>query len=285
MFVLASKYFCLKALYQIKGKFQSYRPINFHFFVLKRDIRHIENPKLNKLKFFFGLTGWLLVIGGVGVAHRSLSHPEIVDGMLWRYEILENNPTVGQRIFEKRSQIQNVWEDKFIADGAIIFIGDSHLRLLPQSVIPNLYNFAIGGQTIGRMVPRLEQFRSLQNAALIVVNGGENDLSEDRSVTEVLERWRNFLQTLRKQTKSPVLCIGLPESKSERVHKEMIAPLNEGIAQLCAQFEAEFLPINVKQGKFDQVDLSDDKMHLSRAAMKIMLTEIENRAAKVIPKN
>lgn len=236
--------------------------------------------QLRKLKQLVGLTGWLVVLTFLGLALLSLKYPAIVDGILWRYEILEDNPTVGQRIFEKRSHIQNMWEDKNIGQGAVILLGDSHLRLLPKSKVPYIYNFAIGGQTIGRMTSRIQQFQSLQNAALIVVNGGENDLSEDRSVSEVLEKWQNFLTILRGHTASPILCVGLPQSELNRVHKEMIIPLNLGIARLCGSVGAEFLALNLSKGNFEKADLSADKMHLSISAMRILANEIDNFAIK-----
>lgn len=235
---------------------------------------------MNKLKIFLALMGWLTLTALVIVAALSLKHPQIVDGILWRYEILENNPTVSQRIFEKRSHIQSTWEDKTIAKGAVILLGDSHLRLLPKSNVPNLYNFAIGGQTIARMTPRIEQFASLRDAALVIVNGGENDLNEDRPTSEVLKRWEDFLKKLRSATTSPILCIGLPETKLDRLYKDTVGPVNTGITQLCGKYGAEFLPLNLNQGIFEKVDLSSDKMHLSISAMQVLAAEIDRRAIK-----
>ena len=200
-------------------------------------------------------------------------NPWIVDGLLWRFERLEPNPTVGQRIFENRSHLQALWDDQSVPDNSILLFGDSHLRLLKKSKLPNLYNFAIGGQTVGRMADRIKQFKSARKASLIVLSGGENDLSEDASVELIDQRWASLIAAL--PPKVRVLCVGLPEWNGPRIHGEFVEKVNQNIRKRCAEISASTLIPLTGVSPLESPSDSPDGMHLSRAGMEVFLKQIE----------
>ncbi len=221
--------------------------------------------------------GWIISAIIFFAAYMSLDHHWITDGLLWRFEYWESNPTIGQRIFETRSHQQNLWDDKLVPNGSVLIFGDSHMRYLPKSKEANVYNFAVSGQTIERMIPRLKQFKSALSASLIIINGGENDLSEEQSITRVRKSWVDALAAL--PSKREVLCVGLPETAGERVHRDKVAPLNELIRKSCTDAGAKFLEVRMDSDSFVEKDLSPDRMHLKAPAME-KLSEILDRYAK-----
>ena len=205
-------------------------------------------------------------------------NPWIVDGLLWRFERLESNPTVGQRIFENRSHLQALWDEQSVPENAILLFGDSHLRLLKKSKLPNLYNFAIGGQTVGRMADRVRQFKSARKASLIVVSGGENDLSEEASVEIIDQRWVKLIAALPPSVR--VLCVGLPEWSGPRIHGEFVGQVNRNIQKRCASISASTLIPFTGFSPIESLSDSPDGMHLSRQGMEVLLKEIEQLAGQ-----
>ena len=148
--------------------------------------------------------------------------------------------------------------------------------MLPRGSDTHIYNFAVGGQAIGRMVDRVKQFQSLRTAKLIVVNGGENDLTEGVAVEQIVNSWNQLLKSLPRDIK--VLCIGLPVTDGPRVRSESAKLLNLGIARTCASRNASYLEIKAGTGLFRNVDISADQMHLSVAGLKVLADTIDRES-------
>lgn len=225
---------------------------------------------------YASLTAWLLLVCVCSAAGIAARNPWIVDGLLWRFERLESQPRLGQRIFENNVHFQSLWDDRLVPLGSTIIFGDSHLRMLPRGNNIHTYNFAIGGQAIRRMVGRVKQFKSLSNAKLIVVNGGENDLTERVAVDRIIDDWYELLNSLPKDKK--IMCVGLPVTDGPRINAEYVKQLNAGIARVCQSRNAIFFDVTVGVGLFQNVEISQDHMHLSVAGQKILMDAIDRES-------
>ena len=149
-------------------------------------------------KLFVGPLGWILFFGTLLSLAMILRFPFLADGLHWRFEQFEPRPKLSQRIFERLSHKEAIWQDTFIPDNAVLIFGDSHLRLLPMVLLGDAYNFSVGGQSVGRLAVGFSEFKSVKSAALIVLNGGENDLSEGSSIEVISGRWADLVSKIPK---------------------------------------------------------------------------------------
>lgn len=202
--------------------------------------------------------------------------PWITDGLLWRFERFAPRPALSQRILERQEHNNDLWQDRFIPAGSVLLFGDSHFQSLPRVGLAGMYNFAINGQSVGRMIDRVPQFSSVPVAALIFIVGGENDLAEGTSVKDVETHWVKLLSRLSK--KSNVVCVGLPETNGQRMHADAVPTLNQAIERICNASGAEYMSVRMGVGIFLNQELSEDHVHLSIPGMKIFSNELLRRA-------
>ena len=218
------------------------------------------------------LAGWIFFALTLVLGLIVLRTPWIADGLLWRFESIEPKPRVSQRMFERLMHRENIWQDSYVPKQSVILFGDSHLQLIPRSYLPSAYNFAVSGQSVGRMVDRVAEFTSLGTSTLIILNGGENDLSEGATPSQVGERWQRLLGKLRPGL--PITCVGLPETNATRIHSELVKPTNTLIEKHCISYGGKFLPLVMGAGAYKNEKLSDDKLHLSENGIKVLAEQI-----------
>jgi hypothetical protein len=218
-----------------------------------------------KFKTLFFSLGWLLFLGCVALAAAALYSPRVTDGLLWRFERLEREPSITQRSFELRMERYFLWFENFVEPNKAVFFGDSHLQLIPPASTDWAANFAVNGQPISRMIDRVPKSKLLTTAPTIFINGGENDLSAGKTVEEISDYWAQLLSKLPKKKK--LVCVGLPETTSERLKADQVRRLNQLIAKACDKAGARFLALKMGEGAFIGHHLADDKVHLSRPAM------------------
>jgi hypothetical protein len=172
--------------------------------------------------------------------------PDWTDGLIWRYEILELEPNLSQRVFERRMLSHQLAQDSLVPASATLLFGDSHLQTLPPSALPNAHNFSIGGESAQRLVKRLPHFESLKQASAVVLSAGTNDLLEKRSVESVTMAWSNFLNHM--PAEALVLCVGIPEPMPSALHAERIAQVNQAIQRLCLSRNHTFIAVQPQAG-------------------------------------
>lgn len=86
--------------------------------------------------------------------------------------------------------------DDSVADGSILFLGDSIVHALATSAIADkTVNYGIGADTIGGLRERLPVYESLDRARAIVISIGVNDLWY-REHDEIVNRYNNLLASL-----------------------------------------------------------------------------------------
>jgi lysophospholipase L1-like esterase len=207
----------------------------------------------------------------------ALKNANLADSLLWRFESFENQPSLTQRAFEQRIQKQNLYAEQYLKLGTPLLLGDSHLQLIPPEATIWAANFAIGGQTLKRVIDSLPKFKSLSTASVIFLNGGENDLLTGDSVENIGANWQLLLQRLPKGKK--LVCVGLPEAESNRVNASAVKQLNAQIADVCRKNDAQFLAIQIGQGEFLTEQMARDHLHLSWQAS-IKLAKLMEQIAK-----
>ena len=228
-------------------------------------------------KLLAGPIGWILFFGTFLCIALVLRLPFLADGLHWRFEQFEPRPKLSQRILERLSHKEAIWQDAFIADNAILIFGDSHLRLLPMGLLGDAYNFSIGGQSVGRLAAGFSDFKSVNVAALIVLNGGENDLSEGSSIEAITASWVSLVSKIPKGKN--FLCIGMPETLSSRRDSQNVATLNIKIQGVCTAYtNGQYLPVKMGAGIFMGYEIAKDEVHISKEAMKVLANEIRVRA-------
>ena len=203
-----------------------------------------------------------------------LSH-RILDGIVWRFEIFEKRPTLSQRIFERATHRENIWQNEYVPPGSALLFGDSHLQLIPRSYLPQAYNFSMSGQSVGRMIERVPLFLASSKASLIVINGGENDLSEGADAALVGSYWKQLFAKL--PPNLPILCVGLPISSGKRRNGNHVEQTNLAVKNICEKYGADFLDLNLLNGPLQGQTMSNDYMHLSVTGTRALAAEIERR--------
>jgi hypothetical protein len=220
------------------------------------------------LKKFICSLGWVLFLAAVVLVVVALGNSNLADSLLWRFESFEKHPGLSQRAFEHRVHMQNLYTEQHLKSGTPLFLGDSHLQLIPPEATLWAANFAIGGQTLKRAINSLPKYKSILTASVIFVNGGENDLLAGDSVESIGENWKIFLSRLPKQKK--LVCVGLPEAETSRLNASQVKRLNVLIAEICRKNGAQFLAVQIGIGEFKGEQMASDNVHLSWfASMKL----------------
>jgi lysophospholipase L1-like esterase len=232
---------------------------------------------MNLIKKFFDRLGWVLFLLVFAIIAGALSNSNLADGLLWRFESFEKQPSLTQRAFEQRIQKQNLYEEQYLKRGTPLLLGDSHLQFIPQDATLWAANFAIGGQTLKRVIDSLPKFKSISTASVIFVNGGENDLLFGDSVESIGNNWQVLLSSFPKGTR--LVCVGLPEAEVNRVNALAVRRLNRLIEEVCRKNQAQFLAIQIGLGEFKAEQLANDHLHLSRSAS-IKLAKLMEQIAK-----
>ncbi len=228
------------------------------------------------VKKIFCSVGWAFLLVAFALVAAALSNSNIADRLLWRFESFEKYPGLTQRAFELRIHKQNLYAEQYLKPGTPLFLGDSHLQLIPQEATLWAANFAIGGQTITSVIESVPKFKSISTASIIFINGGENDLLTGDSVENVGEYWQTLLNRLPQGKK--VVCVGLPEAEPNRVNALQVKRLNALIGDVCRKNSAQFLAIQIGVGEFKNEQMASDNLHLSRSASMKLATVMEQIA-------
>lgn len=95
--------------------------------------------------------------------------------------------------------------DQNLPEGAILFIGDSHIQgLAVMAVSPRAVNFGIGGDTTEGVMRRIKLYRSVSRAPVIVLEVGFNDLVF-RNNDEIVANLQLILDYLKANSSATVL--------------------------------------------------------------------------------
>jgi lysophospholipase L1-like esterase len=217
-----------------------------------------------KLKSALLGAGWglLFCLGAIAIA--ALLNPRVADSLLWRFESLERSPSVTQRAFELHMHKNNRYVEQSLQPGTPLFFGDSHLQRIPTENTRWAANFAVSGQPVKRMLESVQQFKSLETASIVFINGGENDLATGESIEQITGHWQALITGLQKAKK--LVCVGVPEADSPRKRAEKVRQLNTAISDVCQKNGRPFLAVQMGVGAFKGEQMDSDNVHLTRSA-------------------
>jgi hypothetical protein len=193
---------------------------------------------------------------------------KLFNSLLWRLESYQAKPVTSQLIYERQLQRHYLGLDAALNPGAVLFFGDSIVQLMPTNEFVGAVNFAIGGEAIERLALRLAQYKSLNSASAVVINGGANDLFEGRTPAQIEASWLLVLQQLEtrfqgRELKPRIICLGLAG--------ESFAELNQKIRTACEKNSAHYLnPTPSSTAGF-----ASDKIHLSPAGYRSLVEQLK----------
>ena len=177
--------------------------------------------------------------------------------------------------------------DRAAPKGAIVFLGDSHLRRLNLADLPYpSVNLSASGETSARLLARLAHYRSLRDARAIVLGVGINDLMY-RDPKEFALNMEQAIHLLPANVPLVVKGVMLVDERAQRLlHNEDVVALNRTLEALCAAREhclfVDVTPMlddgsgNLASGRHvgDGIHLKDDGEALLREWMAAGIDEI-----------
>ncbi|WP_100656722.1 GDSL-type esterase/lipase family protein [Alteromonas flava] len=169
--------------------------------------------------------------------------------------------------------------DSNLPQNSIIFIGDSHIQGLAVSAINDrAVNFGIGNDTTFGVLQRLEQYRSIQSSAAVVVSIGFNDLRyrENEEIIENITKILNFIPSHKKVLLTALLPVG---KKLHKKYNGRITAINKRLFDLTLRrhnvhFIEAFGSFLNKEGYLEEKYLLRDNVHLSSLGYKIWIMEL-----------
>lgn len=175
--------------------------------------------------------------------------------------------------------------DGSVADGSVIFLGDSLTQGLNVAAIAHpAINYGIGMDTTAGLLHRISQYRSLSRAGKVVINIGINDLIRtNRSNSEILANYQLILEVMPEAV--PVLVHGI-FPVDERVgfvgFNARIEDLNQGIKALAEARGYAFIDLGERLrntgGNLQSSLHHRDGLHLSTAGYLIWITALKRSA-------
>ncbi|MBX3610148.1 MAG: hypothetical protein KF871_09645 [Hydrogenophaga sp.] len=233
--------------------------------------------------FAASLFAWLALMCVLVLFGLSKSST-LADGALWRFEALEGlwgGPRLSQRAHERLTLGMHAGQDALVEPGARLLFGDSHLAVLPASLLGGAHNFAIGGQSAQRLSTVLPRYASVARASALVIGSGTNDLAEGASVEEVLLAWDRLLDQLPEGPQ--VLCIGIPAGVGMAGPSDRVSKLNQGVMRRCIDHGHRFLPVTPGQGDWRTVGWARDGVHMNTEGAQMLARRIRGALAQETP--
>lgn len=220
--------------------------------------------------FWAGVLAMLAV--SVGTLAAIATSPRLTDGLMWRLERVQGQPTPAQRIFERRLTAHQLSQDRLVPPGAALFFGDSHLQTLPMGGLPQAYNFAIGGESAQRLSDRMARYGALATARAVVIGAGTNDLHEGRSPVDVSRAWLAMLEQVPRGAR--VVCVGLPWRRDPSLLSDNQAEANRQIESLCRERGHTMISVIPGEGAWAGTAFAADGVHLDAAGAQRLLERI-----------
>jgi lysophospholipase L1-like esterase len=178
--------------------------------------------------------------------------------------------------------------DGNVAEGSIIFLGDSIVQSLVTSAIADkTVNYGIGADTIGGLRKRLPFYRSLNNARAIVISIGVNDLWY-RQHDEIILRYEQLLADLPDNV--PVVANALFPIQEGLEYGDdtnaRISHVNQSISEVASRFDNVLFINNTDSfvdtnGQLQSDYHIGDGLHLNTKAYEVWIERLRMAISQV----
>ena len=171
--------------------------------------------------------------------------------------------------------------DPFVESGAVIFIGDSITEgLHAPAVAANSVNYGIANDTTRGVLARIDDYRSLERAALVVLAIGVNDLV-DRDAESTAADYRRIVERI--EPRAPLLLslvLPVDEARGWPGLNARIDALNRHIAAIAAgEARVSLLDAGAAFRDADgnlRDDLHGDGVHLNASGYRLWIRELRD---------
>jgi len=176
-------------------------------------------------------------------------------------------------------------KDQQAPANAVLLLGDSHTHALCEAClgVPAV-NLGIGGDTVGRLIRRVADYRSVHKPTnLVVVEVGANDVIWE-GATDLSDDYRRLLQALEGAGHVLVYEIfPLAQSSQQVRHNKQISAINSTLGGICKQMKncsvVRVTAFYTESG-FLREDLhAGDGIHLNEKAYGLWADDLRQRLA------
>jgi len=126
--------------------------------------------------------------------------------------------------------------DPHVPDGAVLFVGDSHIQgLCVSAVADRAVNYGISGDTTVGVLGRIDEYASIARARAVVLEVGVNDLRR-RPNDRIIANYERIISKIPRDVRVVVSAV-LPvdERVTDKYTNRRIDQLNAGLKRLCGQ--------------------------------------------------
>ena len=174
--------------------------------------------------------------------------------------------------------------DGNMPDGAVVFIGDSHIQgLCVSAIVPSSVNYGIGGDTTAGVLQRLPNYKSIGRASAVVIAIGINDM-KFRSNEEILHNYSAIAGQIPENI--PVIFSAvLPIDEEARDdwqgrNQDRIRSLNSELENLTREYENYFFVdggalLTDAQGNLADEFHDGDGLHLNSKGNAIWIQQLQ----------
>jgi len=178
--------------------------------------------------------------------------------------------------------------DKNVAEGSIIFIGDSLMKGLAVSAIyPQSVNYGIGFDTTLGVLSRINEYKSIKQAKAVILAIGINDLRW-RSNSEIIQNYRKIIEILNGTRIVISSILPIDEIVSHRIgQNKRIININKGLRKIDKENSkvyfldmAKHLSDNNKQLR-NEFHIGDG-VHLNKLGNSVWIKQLKMKIKEIL---
>lgn len=219
---------------------------------------------------------WLYIIFIHIILTIGFINPELI------YRINYKLGLMTKPVYYDRILARHLLQHSKIKPGAVVFLGDSIIEKANVNyIVPNNVNFGIAKDSTHGLLQRLPLYRSINNASLIVLHIGVNDLSLRRDTVEIsFARYKQLIAQLPQipLVISAVLPLGERKHNVNQENDRIIA-FNQLLQELAASQENYYFFDISDKFKDENGNLSSvyhvDHIHLNSTGYQIFVQEMK----------
>jgi lysophospholipase L1-like esterase len=177
--------------------------------------------------------------------------------------------------------------DQNSPEGAVVFLGDSHIQgLCVSAVSQRTINLGIGGDTTEAMLQRISKYRSVEKARAIVLEIGINDILHNRAGENIVQNFETLISQLPEQTAKIVYQVFPVDERLRAGINHRINLFNENLINICTTEKNCHLnsinnELSDSTGNLDKQYHLGDGLHLNRHGYQVWINSLKLELSKI----